>query len=48
MEERVRKRKGLNHGAGGAAKAIFYSLVHDGVQAIDICNRTTKRAKQLV
>ncbi|MCI1591825.1 shikimate dehydrogenase [Heyndrickxia oleronia] len=44
----LEKEKVLIIGAGGAAKAIFYSLVHDGVQAIDICNRTTKRAKQLV
>lgn len=35
-------------GAGGAAKAIYYSLVYEGVQAIDICNRTPERAKQLV
>lgn len=44
----LEKEKVLIIGAGGAAKAIFYSLVHDGVQAIDICNRTTERAKQLV
>jgi shikimate dehydrogenase len=35
-------------GAGGAARAIFYSLAKHGVQSIDICNRTTLKAEELV
>jgi shikimate dehydrogenase len=35
-------------GAGGAAKAIFYSLAEEGVKSIDICNRTSERAQALV
>ncbi|MGE8206170.1 shikimate dehydrogenase [Heyndrickxia sp. NPDC080065] len=35
-------------GAGGASKAIYFSLIHDGVQSVDICNRTIERARQLI
>ncbi|QQZ10794.1 shikimate dehydrogenase [Heyndrickxia vini] len=44
----LENEKVLIIGAGGAAKAIYYSLVYDGVQTIDICNRTPERAVQLV
>ncbi|MED3654525.1 shikimate dehydrogenase [Heyndrickxia sporothermodurans] len=44
----LENEKVLIIGAGGAAKAIFYSLVYDGVRTIDICNRTPERATQLV
>lgn len=35
-------------GAGGAAKAIFYSMAHAGVKHIDFCNRTAEKAAQLI
>jgi shikimate dehydrogenase len=36
--------KALIIGAGGAAKAIYYSLASEGMPRIDICNRTLERA----
>ncbi|GIN85409.1 shikimate dehydrogenase (NADP(+)) [Heyndrickxia sporothermodurans] len=44
----VSNEKVLIIGAGGAAKAIYYSLVYEGVHSIDICNRTKERANELV
>lgn len=35
-------------GAGGAAKAIFYTLLSKGIVNIDICNRSVERAKKLI
>lgn len=35
-------------GAGGASKAIYYTLLSLGVKQIDICNRTLERAEQLI
>ncbi|MDE3839688.1 shikimate dehydrogenase [Bacillus methanolicus] len=35
-------------GAGGAAKAIYYSMAHAGVKHIDFCNRTAEKAAQLI
>ncbi|WP_028783284.1 shikimate dehydrogenase [Thalassobacillus devorans] len=34
-------------GAGGAAKGIFYTLVHAGFENIDIANRTSARVKEM-
>ncbi|MEM7402463.1 MAG: shikimate dehydrogenase [Myxococcota bacterium] len=34
-------------GAGGAARAVAYALLHRGCQHIDIINRTAQRAQQL-
>ncbi|KQL53479.1 shikimate dehydrogenase [Heyndrickxia shackletonii] len=52
LQERWKKdfknEKTLIIGAGGAAKAIYYSLASVGVKKIDICNRTTARAQGLV
>ncbi|MEF7563388.1 shikimate dehydrogenase [Bacillus infantis] len=41
------RKKILIAGAGGAAKAIYYTLAQKGVQAIDICNRTAAKAEAL-
>jgi shikimate dehydrogenase len=43
----------LNHkiliiGAGGAARAIYYTLANSGVQSMDICNRTIEKAYRLI
>jgi shikimate dehydrogenase len=43
----------LNHkiliiGAGGAARAIYYTLANSGVQSMDICNRTIEKADRLI
>ncbi|WP_154669787.1 shikimate dehydrogenase [Bacillus niameyensis] len=35
-------------GAGGAAKAIFYTLLSKGIVNIDICNRSVERAEKLI
>lgn len=35
-------------GAGGAARAIFYALASEGVQSLDICNRTLENAQKLI
>ncbi|SEM30764.1 shikimate dehydrogenase [Mesobacillus persicus] len=34
-------------GAGGAARAIYFSMAEAGVQKMDICNRTTEKADLL-
>lgn len=47
-KEDLKKEKTLIIGAGGAAKAIYYSLASVGVKKIDICNRTTARAQGIV
>jgi len=44
----LKNEKTLIIGAGGAAKAIFYSLASEGVVKMDICNRTPDRAQALV
>ena len=35
-------------GAGGAARAIYFTLVKEGVKQIDIANRTKDRAVNLI
>ncbi|CAG9608085.1 shikimate dehydrogenase [Pseudoneobacillus rhizosphaerae] len=35
-------------GAGGAARAIFYTLAKNGIQTLDICNRTVQKATELI
>lgn len=35
-------------GAGGAARAIFYSLAASGLKYIDICNRTPERGEVII
>lgn len=35
-------------GAGGAARAIYYTLLHEGLERIDVCNRTKTRAEELI
>ncbi|MED1205059.1 shikimate dehydrogenase [Heyndrickxia acidicola] len=39
--------KTLIIGAGGAAKAIYYSMAKEGMPRIDICNRTLERAASM-
>ncbi|MEN8701069.1 shikimate dehydrogenase [Bacillus infantis] len=41
------RKKILIAGAGGAARAIYYTLAQKGVQAIDISNRTAAKAEAL-
>ena len=41
-------QKVLIIGAGGAARAIYFTLVKEGVSAIDVANRTLSRAEQLI
>jgi shikimate dehydrogenase len=41
-------KKVLIIGAGGAARAIFYSLAASGLENIDICNRTKGRGEDII
>jgi shikimate dehydrogenase len=41
-------KKTLIIGAGGAARAIYFTLVKEGVKQVDIANRTKERAVTLV
>lgn len=41
-------KKVLIIGAGGAARAIYFSLASEGVSDIDIANRTIERAESLI
>lgn len=44
----IKANKTLVIGAGGAARAIYFTLVKEGVKQVDIANRTKERAAQLV
>jgi shikimate dehydrogenase len=44
----VSTQKVLMIGAGGAAKAIYYTLAKTGIQTLDICNRTVQNAIDLI
>ncbi|WP_102274492.1 shikimate dehydrogenase [Cytobacillus massiliigabonensis] len=35
-------------GAGGAARAIYFTLAQAGVKRLDICNRTIQKAEELI
>lgn len=35
-------------GAGGAARAIFYSMAASGIKNIDICNRTPEKGEDII
>jgi shikimate dehydrogenase len=35
-------------GAGGAARAIYYTLAKTGIQTLDMCNRTVQNAADLI
>lgn len=43
----VKQTKTLIIGSGGAARGIYFTLAHYGVQQIDICNRTLSKAEAL-
>lgn len=44
----IKSKKVLILGAGGAARAIYFTLVKDGVRAVDIANRTLEKAASLI
>ncbi|MEP9406962.1 shikimate dehydrogenase [Peribacillus frigoritolerans] len=44
----IKAKKTLVIGAGGAARAIYFTLVKEGVKQVDIANRTKERAARLV
>lgn len=44
----VAENRFLIIGAGGAARAIYYTLAAEGCMQIDLCNRTLEKAKELV
>lgn len=43
----IKDKKTLMIGAGGAARAIYFTLAHYGVETIDITNRTVGNAQSL-
>lgn len=43
----LQEKKILLIGAGGACRAIFYTLAYAGIESIDIANRTIEKAEQL-
>jgi shikimate dehydrogenase len=43
----LREKTTLIIGAGGAARAIYYSMAHKGIEKIDIANRTYETAETL-
>lgn len=45
--ESIQDKNVLIIGAGGAARAIYFTLAHEGVTHIDITNRTIERAEKL-
>lgn len=44
----INKKHALVIGAGGAARAIIYGLLKEGVASITILNRTTEKAKSII
>lgn len=47
LDKPVSELSFLMIGAGGAARAIFTTIVRDNPEKFDICNRTIEKAKQL-
>ncbi|MCD7033022.1 shikimate dehydrogenase [Metabacillus sp. GX 13764] len=48
MTKKPEEAKMLIIGAGGAARAIYFSMATVGCLAIDICNRTPSKAEKLI
>ena len=48
LENKLNDKKILVIGAGGASRAVIYSLIKEGVEKIVIANRTLERAKKIV
>jgi len=44
----IEDQKVLMIGAGGAARAIYFTMSKQGVKRIDICNRTVSKAEALI
>jgi shikimate dehydrogenase len=43
----IKEKKGVILGAGGAARAVAYSLLEEGIEEISIFNRTLEKAKKI-
>ncbi|WP_282032979.1 shikimate dehydrogenase [Metabacillus indicus] len=48
MDKPLQEQRYLIIGAGGAARAIFYTLASVGASAIDLANRTPEKARMLM
>lgn len=48
LRSSLAEQKVLIIGAGGAARAIYYSLLQEGARHVDIANRTISKAEELV
>ena len=46
--EPLQEKRILLLGAGGASRAIYFSLADAGVKEIDVANRTVDKAKELI
>ncbi|MFZ3588232.1 shikimate dehydrogenase [Bacillus sp. DJP31] len=47
-KKRIQDQSILLIGAGGAARAIYFTLIDEGVEKVDIANRTKETARQLI
>lgn len=48
VEDNLNNKRILVIGAGGASRAVIYSLIKEGIKDIVIANRTIERAKKIV
>ncbi|EFV77412.1 MULTISPECIES: shikimate dehydrogenase [Cytobacillus] len=48
QKQSIKDKKVLIVGAGGAARAIYFTIAKEGPELLDICNRTPKRAEQII
>jgi shikimate dehydrogenase len=44
----IDEKKVMILGAGGAARAIFYTLASNGINSVDIVNRTVQKGEQII
>jgi shikimate dehydrogenase len=48
QKQSINNKKVLIVGAGGAARAIYFTIAKEGPELLDICNRTPQRAEQIM
>ncbi|KAF0825563.1 shikimate dehydrogenase [Cytobacillus firmus] len=48
QKQSIKDKKVLIVGAGGAARAIYFTIAKEAPELLDICNRTPERAEQIL
>ncbi|EWG09834.1 shikimate dehydrogenase [Cytobacillus firmus] len=48
QKQSINGKRVLIVGAGGAARAIYFTIAKEGPELLDICNRTPQRAEQIM